>query len=290
MAEFHQIAGYDVVATLGKGAASTLYSVRDKTGAVFCLKRVVKNAPNEQRYLDQAIGEYEIAKLFDSPLLRKVHKLIRQRALIRTNEVLVLMELIEGKTIDTVKVPSQVAFCKLFGAAAKGLKLMHDLNYVHADIKPTNIMLDTKGRIKLIDLGQSCKHGVVKERIQGTPDYIAPEQVLRRPITFQTDIFNLGATMYWMLTGKFIPTLIPKKEEGVAIRDDKPGNVQTPKEMDPSVPPALSNLVMECVQTEPNQRPESIQAVIDRLGIAMGQAERAEHAENLRAEERRNAG
>lgn len=290
MAEFHQIAGYDVVATLGKGAASTLYSVRDKSGQVYCLKRVVKNSPGEQRYLDQAIGEYEVAKQFDSPLLRKVHKLIRQRALIRTNEVLVLMELVEGKTIDLIKVSGMPAFCRLFLAVANGLKLMHDAGYVHADIKPSNIMLDGEGRVKIIDLGQSCKNGTIKERIQGTPDYIAPEQVLRRQITYKTDVFNLGATMYWMLTNSHVPTLIPKKENGVAIRDENYDEVPSPAEHDPTVPPALSNLVMECVQTEPRQRPESIQAVIDRVSIAMSQAERAGNAAELQADERRNAG
>ena len=66
--------------------------------------------------------------------------------------------------------------------------------------------------LKIIDLGQSCKLGAIKSRIQGTPDYIAPEQVLRKHISHRTDIFNLGATMYWALTGKNVPTLIPKNE------------------------------------------------------------------------------
>ena len=73
MAEFHQIAGYDVVATLGEGAASKLYRVRDKHGEEYCLKRVVKNSPSEQRFIDQAVTEYEISKQLDSPLIRKVH-------------------------------------------------------------------------------------------------------------------------------------------------------------------------------------------------------------------------
>ncbi|MEO0476700.1 MAG: hypothetical protein AAF085_12140, partial [Planctomycetota bacterium] len=121
MAEFHQIAGFDVVATLGEGAASKLYRVRDKHGEEFCLKRVVKNAPNEQRFIDQAVAEYEVSKHLDSPLIRRVHKLIRQRALLRTSEVLVLMELVEGKTIENIKFKGMVGYCKLFHAAAKGL-------------------------------------------------------------------------------------------------------------------------------------------------------------------------
>ena len=58
-----------------------------------------------------------------------------------------------------------------------------------------NILRDVAGIVKVIDFGQSTKIGTVKERIQGTPDYISPEQVERRPITFQTDIYNFGATV-----------------------------------------------------------------------------------------------
>ncbi len=278
MAEFHQIAGYDVVGTLGQGAASTLYSVRDKDGNVFCLKRVVKKSPSEQRFIDQAVREYEVAKNFDSPLIRKVHKLIRQRALIRTSEVLVVMELVDGRTLETVKFNGMGSFCKLFHAAAKGLQHMHEAGYVHADIKPNNIMLTSAGAVKLIDFGQSCKNGTIKERIQGTPDYIAPEQVKRKAITYKTDLFNLGATMYWLLTGSHVPTLIPKKEAGTGMQinsDEFRGKLRPPIEADPACPPALSNLVLECVATDPADRPAHMQALIDRLEIAAGQAQRA---------------
>jgi len=278
MAEFHQIAGYDVVATLGKGAASTIYQVRDRDGKVYCLKRVVKKSPSEQRFIDQAVCEYEVAKNFDSPLLRRVHRLIRQRAVIRTNEVLVVMELVEGKTIEMVKLSGMTAFIKLFSAAATGLQIIHQAGFVHADIKPNNIMLTGNGHVKIIDFGQSCKNGTIKERIQGTPDYIAPEQVLRRAITYQTDVFNLGATMYWMLTGSYVPTLIPKKESGIQLKTENHGMLRPPIEVDPTVPPALSNLVLDCVQTDPRQRPDNMQVVLDRMDIAARQAERAKVA------------
>jgi serine/threonine-protein kinase len=81
-----------------------------------------------------------------------------------------------------------------FIAAAQGLRAMHQMGYAHCDIKPNNILRSESGQVKVIDYGQSCRIGTIKERIQGTPDYIAPEQVARRPISVQTDVFNLGAT------------------------------------------------------------------------------------------------
>lgn len=283
MAEFHQIAGYDVVATLGEGAASKLYRVRDKHGEEYCLKRVVKNSPGEQRFIDQAVTEYEISKQLDSPLIRKVHKLIRQRALLRTSEVLVLMELVVGQTLESIKFNGMVSYCKLFHAAAKGLKCMHDAGFVHADIKPNNIMVTKQGTVKLIDFGQSCKNGTVKERIQGTPDYIAPEQVKRQPITPKTDMFNLGATMYWLLTEKRVPTMMPRKKdrgETVQLRTEEPEKtLQPPIELRPDCPPALSNLILECVAKDPNDRPDHMQSVMDRVEIAAGQAKRANRSQ-----------
>lgn len=277
MAEFHQIAGYDVVATLGEGAASKLYRVRDKYGEEFCLKRVVKNGASEQRFIDQAVTEYEVSKKLDSSLIRKVYKLIRQRALLRTSEVLVLMELVEGKTIDKIKFNGMISYCKLFHAAATALKCMHDAGFVHADIKPNNIMVTAGGAVKLIDFGQSCKNGTVKERIQGTPDYIAPEQVKRKPITPKTDMFNLGATMYWLLTGERIPTMMPRKGRGdtIQLQSEKPEKaLQSPIELVPECPPALSNLIIECVAKAPGDRPSHMQMVIDRVEIAASQAKR----------------
>lgn len=286
MAEFHQIAGFDVVATLGEGAASKLYRVRDKHGKEFCLKRVVKNSAAEQRFIDQAVAEYEVAKSLDSPLIRKVHKLIRQRALLRTSEVLVLMELVEGRTLETVKFKGMVGYCKLFHAAAKGLQVMHEAGFVHADIKPNNIMVTREGVVKLIDFGQSCKNGTVKERIQGTPDYIAPEQVKRQPITPKTDLFNLGATMYWLLTGQRVPTMMPRKDRGETVQlrtEEAEKTLRPPSELVPACPPALSNLILECVAKDPADRPAHMQEVMARVEIAAGQAKRAK-AEASRSE------
>ena len=283
MAEFHQIAGFDVVATLGEGAASKLYRVRDKHGKEFCLKRVVKNSAAEQRFVDQAVTEYEVAKHLDSPLVRKVHKLIRQRALLRTSEVLVLMELVDGRTLETVKFKGMVGYCKLFHAAAKGLQSMHEAGFVHADIKPNNIMVTREGMVKLIDFGQSCKNGTVKERIQGTPDYIAPEQVKRQPITPKTDLFNLGATMYWLLTGQRVPTMMPRKDRGETVQlrtEEAEKTLQPPSELVPDCPPALSNLILECVAKSPADRPAHMQEVMDRVEIAAGQAKRAKAQAN----------
>ncbi|GAB4110348.1 MAG: hypothetical protein Kow00105_19110 [Phycisphaeraceae bacterium] len=280
MAEISEIAGYEVLATLGVGARSTIYAVKDSKNAVYALKRVVKSSPSDDRFLAQAILEHEVAQKFDHPTLRKSLKLIKQRSFIRTTEVLVLMEMVDGVTLEKYQAKDLAELCRIFIEVANGLGVMHKAGYVHADIKPNNIMITGEQHVKLIDFGQSCPIGTVKERIQGTPDYIAPEQVQRRSIVPQTDVFNLGATMYWLLTKKHVPTLIPKGKAGISLRTED--TCQPPIELNPEVPPALSSLVMDCIHTDPPQRPENMALVADRLEIAAKQYERRgqENAKN----------
>jgi serine/threonine protein kinase len=288
MADFHEIAGYEVLSTLGFGARSTIYAVRDpKIGEVYALKRVVKSSPSDQRYLDQAIQEHEIASKFDHASLRKSLRLIKQREFIRVSEVLVLMEMVDGKTLEHYQAKDMVDLVEIIQQVADGLVVMHQKQFVHADIKPNNVMVTERGEVKIIDFGQSCPTGTQKQRIQGTPDYIAPEQVLRKPITPQTDVFNLGATLYWLLTRKHVPTLIPKRGAGIQLRVER--RCDTPAEVNPEVPPALSSLVMDCIETSPSERPATMTEVSSRLEIARAQLARKDVDTEV-AEPRRNAG
>ena len=117
--------------------------------------------------------------------------------------------------------------------------------------------------MKVIDLGQAAKQTTVKKRIQGTPDYISPEQVQCGPVTFRTDVFNLGATMYWALAGTKLPTLYTvKKKENSFLLDAR---IDPPHAINKTVPEPLGNLVMECVKTSPVKRPKNMNEVANRL-------------------------
>jgi serine/threonine-protein kinase len=133
-------------------------------------------------------------------------------------------------------------------------------------MKPQNVVICDSGAIKIIDLGQACAIGAVKERIQGTPDYIAPEQVHRRELTERTDVYNLGATLYWALTSRNIPTAIAKGDSLVGSLDDNLIEKPTPiRELAPQVPEQLADLIMQCVEVNPANRPQSMEQVADKL-------------------------
>lgn len=274
----NEIGGFEVLANLGRGARSTIYAVKDADDHIYALKHVVKKSPDDQRFLDQAIREHEVAQNFDHPSLRKSIRLLKQKKLLRTQEIMTMMEFVDAHTLETHQCETMLEFCDVIRQVAEGLGVMHAAGYVHADIKPNNILVTETDGVKIIDFGQSCETGTVKERIQGTPDYIAPEQVRREPITPATDVFNLGATMYYVLTGKHIPTLIPKGQPGQIVSSHgHAGRFQAPDEVDPNIPSALSKLVMESVEPDPTNRPKSMKAVADRLTMASVQLERRDN-------------
>ena len=277
MQQITALAGFEIIATLGTGARSTIYAVRDADHHLYDLKHVVRQKSEDSRFLDQAITEHEIASSFDHPALRKSFRLKRIRRMWRLQEVVVLMELVDGHTLEEQPPDSVLEGCVLCRQVAEGLAHMHRARFVHADIKPNNILVTDRHMVKVIDLGQSCPIGTVKKRVQGTPDYIAPEQVLRRAITPRTDVFNLGATMYWLFTRRYVPTLIPRGEPGSAAASQ---DCPPPIEVNPAVPPALSALVSECIATEPERRPQSMRIVTERLGLAIAQLSRRNGGNN----------
>ena len=118
--------------------------------------------------------------------------------------------------------------------------------------------------MKIIDMGQSCPVGTIKERIQGTPDFIAPEQVHRRPLDGRTDAFNLGAALYWTLTGRAIPTALPRRGAVTLVSEMA---VMRPEELNDEVTQPLSKLVMDCIEPMPDKRPASMNEVVSRLGL-----------------------
>ena len=264
---------YTVLATLGEGAASTLYAVQNtKTKQVSALKHVEKTGEKSQRFLDQVKQEYAIGSKLDHMTIRKVRKLIKHRKLLKVQSLSMIMEFIDATTLDQKLPKNHSQAVRVFLQVAKGLAHMHAKGYVHADIKPNNVLVDEQGNVKIIDLGQACAIGTIKKRIQGTPGYMAPEQAHRSKITPQTDIYNLGAMMYWVLVGEVIPTAMPPKNTteslvSGAVDVDKVEMPTPPHERNSRIHSLLSKQIMDCVHPTPNKRPDSMMVVINRLEL-----------------------
>ncbi|MGA2916562.1 MAG: serine/threonine-protein kinase [Sedimentisphaerales bacterium] len=262
-----ELSGFTIIKKLGTGARSTIYLALDEENkSTVALKRAVYEKPEDGRIFEQMINEYKVSKTIKHPYLRVCNKLIKVRKIFKVKELLLSMEMFEGETLEKSKSLSLGDVLLVFRMVADGLNAMHQQGYIHCDIKPNNILINNEsGAIKIIDLGQGCKIGTIKPRIQGTPDYIAPEQVKRHHLDRRTDIFNLGATMYWALTGKNVPTLIPQFNDISAIAGQR--ECPAPHEIYPRIPLGISRLVMDCVKEEPQKRPASMDDVISRLDL-----------------------
>ena len=268
-----ELFGYEVVDRIGEGAASTIYAVTEpRTHQLYALKHVIRKTEKDIRYVEQVETEYNVSKLFRHPTLRKCYDLKIGRKILfgPVTEAALIMELVHGLPLSEQAPRDLVGVLDCFVKTAEALDSMHQLKFVHCDLKPSNIIRDAEGRVKVIDFGQACPIGTEKPRVQGTPDFIAPEQVRLKPVTVRTDVYNFGATLYWALTGQRIPTLytIAKVDRHILKEQHYPA----PRVINPSVPEALSKTVMECVRYRPHERPAGMMDVIHVLEMAKAEA------------------
>lgn len=258
--------GYAVIEHLGDGAGSSIYAVSHPlTGQLYALKHVVRRSERDARYIEQLENEYEVGRHLTHPNLRKVIDLQYVRRLFKTHEAALVMEMVDGTPLDQ-QIPSKLTdLIDVFMQSAAALGAMHAAGFVHCDFKPGNILVASDLSAKVIDLGQACPIGTVKQRIQGTPDFISPEQVKCRPVDARTDVFSLGASLYWTLAGRRLPTLFTVGRGDNSFLCDSV--IPSPRALNPTIPEPLSNLVMECVRIKPEKRPASMDELSRRLDI-----------------------
>jgi serine/threonine protein kinase len=259
--------GYEVIDFLGEGAGSMIYAASDPvTHQIYALKHVAVKVEKDHRFVEQLINEFEVGGKVTHPLLRRCVDLKVTKPLLRkVTDAVLVMELVEGTSCEA-RPPTDISLLvDIFLQTATALAALHQQNFVHCDLKPNNILVAADGRVKIIDFGQACPVGSVKKRIQGTPDFISPEQVRCEPVTIQTDVYNLGATFYWLLSGSKLPTLftLKKSRNSFLVADA----IAAPHQLNAKVPENLSNLVMECVRISPAKRPATMPDLCRSLEI-----------------------
>jgi serine/threonine-protein kinase len=258
---------YRVVSPLGEGAGSKILQIADKNGGKrYALKTVRKHEPEDEIYVDQLRTEYEAAQKLNHPAIAKVYDLKMKKSWFRTVGADLLMELVDGKTLDEIEAPELSQLVLMFSQVASAMAHMHRRGVFHGDLKPSNIMLTKSGQVKLIDFGTAWVRGIDKARVQGTPQYIAPEQASEKIVNERTDVYNLGATMYRMFTGRFAQPDIPRP--GVERK------LTAVNKINPRILSKLNNLVLACLDLNPDKRPagmfeirETLSAVIKEMGL-----------------------
>lgn len=149
----------------------------------------------------------------------------------------------------------------------KALQLAHQQELIHRDLKPANLLLTADGTVKLADFGIAKvfrADSLTDDNVAlGTPDFIAPEQAMGRPVTKRTDLYSLGVVLYQLLTGR-LPFLAETSE--AMVHQHKYGTFDPPSKFVKDLPHELDTLIGELLAKEPEKRPGSAAIVADQLG------------------------
>ena len=180
------------------------------------------------------------------------------------------MEYVDGETLAELVArrgplpPDEAA--ELGIQACRGLAAVHAAGLVHRDVKPQNLLLRRDGVLKLGDFG--IAFGLEGTRLTmagtvlGTAAYLAPEQARGEEVTAAADVYGIGAVMYELLTGR--PPRAPSSIAELAAT----ATIEPPA----GAPPALTAVVMRCLDPAPQRRPPSAAAVAQELAATLPEA------------------
>lgn len=254
----------EITDKLGEGGMGTVYRAKhialNKTVAIKIMSPAVMGAAHRQRFLREA----RTAASLEHPNIVVVHD---------TGEELgfpyIVMQYIEGKSLAEIlhvkgKLPPKQAL-RIVMVAASALGAAHARKLVHRDIKPDNIMLTTKGEVKVTDFGlaKSIQKGdmalTATGTIMGTPLYMSPEQFEGKPVDQRSDIYSLGVTLYDMLAGA------PPFTGDTVLNVWRSHVKETPPPLGKDIPERLRDIVFRMLQKNPKDRYQNAAELIADL-------------------------
>lgn len=200
--------GYRVKRELHASNRSQVYLVEDEaSGKLYCMKTPSVNFDDDPAYIERFVMESWIGSRISSPYVVKVYEAVRNRSCLYY-----LTEYVDGMSLtqwmrENPKPPiEEVVY--LVDQIAKGLRAFHRRETLHSDIKPDNVMIDSQGRVKIIDFGACHVAGIAeiatpfqRDIALGTASYSAPEYSLGKLPNYRADLFSLAVICYEMLTG-----------------------------------------------------------------------------------------
>jgi hypothetical protein len=258
------IAGrYRVIRALGAGGMATVYEVLDTaTERRLALKRLHEQGDVAKRQRTVELFEREF-----HTLSQLAHPRVVETYDYGVDEggPYYTMELLEGGELSQLAPLPWKQACEIARDVCSALSLVHSRRLVYRDLNPRNVHCTRDGRAKLIDFGALCPLGPAKQ-VVGTPAYCAPETLDFEPLDARTDLYSLGATLYFTLTGRHV---YPARsfEQLRMLWEARP---LRPSEIVPSVPIALDNLVMDLLHLDPSVRPVNAAEVLEQLAVIEG--------------------
>jgi len=261
---------YEIAGELGRGAMGVVYRAVDPViGRSVAVKAIKLSAEGTGLTRPELLARFQTearaAGLLTHPNIVVVFDAGEEDGL-----YYITMELVEGKSLQAL-LDDGHAFplprvLRIMDQACSALQFAHERNVVHRDIKPANLMLTADDTVKVTDFGTAkiLQFGTVQQtaHVMGTPSYMSPEQVKGRAVDGRSDIFSLGVMLYEMVTGEKpfpgqnITTVIYK------IVNEEP---VPPKQVDPTIHPGISAVVMKALAKDPDVRYQSCREMLEDL-------------------------
>ena len=266
-----KIGKFQIVRELGAGAHSRILHVRrDDDGRDYALKIVPIGKEEDKKYLEQAKHEYRVGQMLNHPNLAKVHCLeIKSGWFSGPSDAKLLIEYVPGKTLDQHTLLKPAKLLRVAERVADALTHMHKQGVIHADLKPNNLILNRGTTVKVIDYGLAWVKGdPPKDRVQGTPEFMAPETGAHKLVNERTDVYNFGATFYRLATLQNPPVAIALPGGLMPTERSVREALKPIRKINPKAPPAFADLIERCLNFNANKRPERIsevQGVLDQL-------------------------
>jgi serine/threonine-protein kinase len=251
---------YRVLELIGRGAMGVVYKALDvnldRTVALKVMSAEVRNDPDfverfrQEARVQAALNHPNVALLFDY--------------FVHDGAPVAVMEFIEGESLEQLirrrgAIPAREAI-PIFKQALRGVAAAHRAGIIHRDLKPANLMLTKDGVVKVMDFGIAKRPGVtgatkVSTSI-GSPLYMAPEQILGRPVDCRTDVYGLGITLYELVSG-YRPFNPRDKAEYLILNAHVNDVPEPPTVYRFGIPQPIVDAVMRSLAKEPEARFQS---------------------------------
>jgi serine/threonine protein kinase len=252
---------------LGAGGMGAVYLARDEQlGEQVALKVIAGLAVLDPNAAERLRREASTARKISHPNVVRLHDVGEEHGL-----VFLSMEYVAGESLAArIKRLGALSPAQLLPIAqqlCEGLAAAHAAGIVHRDLKPANVLIDAQERVKLIDFGIARSDAgagmTATNMIVGTPEYMAPEQVMGGSIDARTDVYALGAVLYHAITGR--PPFRGDTPIAIGLAQcHEP--VTPPRQIRPDVPPEWDSAITRALEKTPAARFAGAQQLLASLG------------------------
>jgi predicted Ser/Thr protein kinase len=255
---------YRIIGLLGRGGMGEVYRATDLAlGQSVALKFLPEEASHNQRLLERFHGEVRVARQVSHPNVCRVYDIGEAEGM-----PFISMEYVDGEDLASLllrigRLPADKAL-ETARKLCAGLAAAHDRGIIHRDLKPQNIMMNKRGDVVIMDFGLAAiaDHLAGAEVRNGTPAYMAPEQLRGAEVTPKSDIYSLGLVLYELFTGKR-----PFEANSVQalLQQQESAHLTSMTSIAADIDPAVEKAIRRCLDPDPAKRPASVLSVAAAL-------------------------